>query len=155
MIVGDSTSRALQLPQAPADVFIEATAVTSSFFDDYAFDVTLTLTGANAADIAADNDASVVLYSDYAGYQTFPFEGEVDGAQVFRTGSPAYYLGADYDVYVYIVDEGDANFIVSVNGGPVTRKADVPTPVRPLALWHQRLTFFRWRLRLCMRTAAT
>ena len=154
MIVGDSTSRALQLPQAPADVFIEATAVTSSFFDDYAFDVTLTLTGANAADIAADNDASVVLYSDYTGYQTFQLEEEVDGAQVFTAGL-LYYLGEEYDVYVYIVDEGDANFIVSVNGGPVTRKADVPTPVRPLALWHQRLTFFRWRLRLCMRTAAT
>ena len=75
MIVGDSTSRALQFPQAPADVFIEATAVELSFIGYYAFDVSLTLTGANAADIAADNDASVVLYSDYAGYQTFPFEG--------------------------------------------------------------------------------
>lgn len=83
-VVGNSRSCAVQFPPAPADVFIDASAVEVG--ENGGFDVTLALTGPRAADVASDPTFDVVVFTDAGGGRAFRFEAEeeVDGAQVFE-----------------------------------------------------------------------
>ena len=126
---------ALQFPPAPADLIL---TVTESPYNEIGSVVRVEATGDRVTETTREGDLSLLLYNAYGGYNRVEIyaANEVDDAYVFYY-EPIYglrggYNADNYDTYVYVTDvpEGQ-NLIVSVNGGEVSRRPLVPTPVRP------------------------
>ena len=121
------TACAVQLPEEPADLYIDVTQDG----DDFIF----TVTGERADEVeagaieSADEDIGFFVRTEGASAAFITQEAaEDDGEKVFAqsfdvVGETTIY----FELFDYVEDE---NALISVNGGQTTREARVPLPVR-------------------------